>query len=85
MTFSFPGLAYSADMIIFQSVHVAAKGIVSLSPAIKPASSWILVRFVSAEPQERLKVSLDLHLWPAVFFLSWGYLNNHSKRGHVFL
>ena len=37
-------------------------------PGIRPASSWILVRFVSAEPQWELLNNFILHFFKKYFF-----------------
>ena len=41
-------------------------------PGIEPASSWMLVRFISAEPQRELLV--DLSIWSHIILLANSYI-----------
>ena len=52
-------------------------------PGIEPASSWILVRFVSTEPRcELLMINLKWHHPHHIIFFLWIYYSNKICSGH---
>ena len=57
-------------------------------PGIKPASSWILVRLVTVEPQKELHIILFLYMGDFfvclfVLFLSFVFLGQHPRHMEV--
>ena len=45
-----------------------------MRPGIEPASSWVLVRFVTAEPQQGLLLFVDFLMMAIVTIMRWYFI-----------